>query len=74
MSYKPLNFHLDANPTEITSATEPLSRIFNKASDLLVSYPGNELLVQVCRLSAAINKYHISTPTGKVNILEYFCQ
>jgi len=68
---RPMNFHLDANPAEIVRATKPLLAMFNRAADLLVQYPGNELLLQVCKLSAVINDFHISTTLGKVNAYDY---
>ena len=32
----------------------------------MIQFPGNELLIQVCKLSARIADFHISTPLGKM--------
>ena len=64
--WNPKNFHLDPNSTEVIKAAPSLKLLFNKATELLIQFPGNELLIQVCKLSARIADFHISTPLGKM--------
>ena len=42
--------------------------MFSRSSELLVEYPGNEFLLQVCKISARISDFHITTPLGKMLI------
>ena len=72
LQYKPLNFHIDSLPWELVKATTPLAAIYNRSAELLVQYPGNEMLIQVCKLSVLISNFHITTPLGKVIILLYY--
>lgn len=69
-SWKPADFHVDPNPAEVVQAAPALKAIFSRACELLVMFPANELLVQVCKVAARISDFHITTPLGKV-ILDY---
>ncbi|CAM9188295.1 unnamed protein product, partial [Ectocarpus fasciculatus] len=62
----PSSFHVDPCKEEILHAAGPLNRLLKKASALLVEYPGNEILLQLCKLTARISQFHISTPLGKM--------
>jgi hypothetical protein len=66
---KPINFHTDPNPREAVLACDPLKTLFTRSSQLLVMFPGNEFLLQVCKLAARINYFHVTTPVGKVQYL-----
>lgn len=65
---RPIDFHKDANPAESSKASVLLQAIFDRASELLTQFPGNELLLQVCRVSAKISEFHLSTSIGKMLI------
>ena len=65
-TWRPRNFHMDPSPTEAIRASEPLRRMFERATQLLALYPGNELLLQVCRVCARVAEFHVSTPIGKL--------
>jgi hypothetical protein len=67
-SHKPLDFHKDPNPLESAKASGILQAIFDRSSELLSLFPGNELLLQVCRVSAKISEFHVSTSIGKMLI------
>jgi len=67
-SHKPLDFHKDPNPLESAKASSILQAIFDRSSELLSLFPGNELLLQVCRVSAKISEFHVSTSIGKMLI------
>jgi MoxR-like ATPase len=64
---EPLDFHAAPNPAEAVLACDPLKAIFARSCELLATFPNNEFLLQVCKLSARINYFHISTPIGKVS-------
>jgi MoxR-like ATPase len=66
--WKPKDFHKDPNPAEAIKATEILQNIFDRSSELLIQFPGNELLVQVCKVAAKISEFHLTTPLGKMLI------
>jgi MoxR-like ATPase len=63
---KPLNFHTDRFGSELLTCAEPLKRLISRCSELLVQFPGNEILVHVCTLAVKLSNYHISTPLGKM--------
>jgi midasin len=47
-------------------AADPLRKLFDRATEVLQEFPGNELLVQVCQVAAKISALHTSTPVGKL--------
>ena len=63
---RPLDFHRDPNPEECIHATAVLQRLFQRSAELLVQFPGNDLLIQVCKVSAKLSEFHIGTPLGKM--------
>ena len=65
-SWHPKNFNADPHPEEVMLAAEPLRKLFDRATEVLQLYPGNELLVQVCKVAARISELHTSTPVGKL--------
>jgi len=65
-AWRPRNFHLDPAPQEAIRASVPVQRLFERASQLLALYPGNELLLQVCRVCSRVADFHVSTPVGKL--------
>lgn len=64
--WHPKNFNADPDPAEVMLAAEPLRKLFDRATEVLQLYPGNELLVQVCKVAARISELHTSTPVGKL--------
>ena len=60
------DFHTDPNQEESSRATIPLKQLFSKCSEILVMFPGNELLVQVCKIVYRISQFPLSTPLGKL--------
>jgi hypothetical protein len=64
--WHPRDFNADAHPEEVMLAAEPLRKLFDRATEVLQVYPGNELLVQVCQVAAKISALHTSTPVGKL--------
>ena len=64
--WHPKDFNADPQPEEVMIAVEPLRRLFDRATEVLQLYPGNELLVQVCKVAARISELHTSTPVGKL--------
>ena len=65
-SWHPKDFNADPHPEEVMLAAEPLRKLFDRATEVLQLYPGNELLVQVCKVAARISELHTSTPVGKL--------
>jgi hypothetical protein len=45
--WHPKDFNADPHPEEVMLAAEPLRKLFDRATEVLQLYPGNELLVQV---------------------------
>jgi midasin len=64
--WHPRDFNADAHPEEVMLAANPLRKLFDRATEVLQVYPGNELLVQVCQVAAKISALHTSTPVGKL--------
>ena len=64
--WHPKDFNADPHPEEVMLAAEPLRKLFDRATEVLQQFPGNELLVQVCRVAARISELHTSTPVGKL--------
>ena len=64
--WHPKDFNADPHPEEVMLAAEPLRKLFDRATEVLQLYPGNELLVQVCKVAARISELHTSTPVGKL--------
>ena len=64
--WHPKDFNADPQPEEVMIAVEPLRKLFDRATEVLQLYPGNELLVQVCKVAARISELHTSTPVGKL--------
>lgn len=62
------NFYSDANPSEVLKATAILQRIVQRATELLITFPSNELLIQVCRVTILILDYNLATSLGKMLI------
>lgn len=64
--WHPRDFNADAHPEEVMLAANPLRKLFDRATEVLQEFPGNELLVQVCQVAAKISALHTSTPVGKL--------
>eukprot|EP01038_Epipyxis_sp_PR26KG_P006887 gene6887-9437_t len=64
--YKPISFHHDSNPTEVIKASGPLQKLYERASQLLIQFPENEFLVQVCVVCSKISQEHINISLGKM--------
>jgi MoxR-like ATPase len=64
--WHPKDFNADPHPEEVMLAAEPLRKLFDRATQVLQLFPGNELLVQVCKVAARISELHTSTPVGKL--------
>jgi hypothetical protein len=65
-SHRCSDIHTDPCPQEVLRAAPVLQALFRVAAALLAEFPGNEILVQLCRLSARLASLHISTPLGKM--------
>eukprot|EP01041_Mallomonas_annulata_P000547 gene547-1048_t len=65
-SYQAIDFHTQPNQNEIVLIAKPLQKIFERSSELLILYPGNEILVQLCKISARIAEFHLTTPLGQM--------
>ena len=64
--WNPLNFHSDPNSSQTILAAPYVRKMLKRAVDLLVMFPGNELLLNVCKISARISQFSISEPLGKM--------
>lgn len=63
-SWKPSNFHKDANRAEAVRIAPVLYQLFERASNILMQFPGNEILEQLCKISVRISLYPVHTPLG----------
>ncbi len=66
--WRPKNFHCDAYYEEIIHAKSCLQKMFNKATSILVLFPGNEILTNLCKICSRILEFHATTPLGKMLI------
>jgi midasin (ATPase involved in ribosome maturation) len=64
--WNPARFHFDPRPTEAVRATGALTRLFRRARDILREFPGNEVLTQICVLTARVAEVEASAPLGKL--------
>lgn len=63
-AWRPLNFTQDANEVEAVKVAPLLYRLFEHALALLVEFPGNEMLEQICKIAIRISLYPTHTPLG----------
>lgn len=59
------DFQLEANVKEVVRVKVPLQAILKRAAEILQEYPGNEIVFQICKITAFILDYHASTPLGQ---------
>jgi len=64
--WNPLDFHQDPHPEEVRRAHAPLVALTDRIEQLLIRFPGNEILVLIFKLSARITTFHLATPLGKM--------
>lgn len=65
-SYNPQNFHFDSNLQEVLMAEVPLNQLLHRCTELLNMFPGNEILLKICKLVIQISQYHVTVPIGKM--------
>ena len=64
--WNPYNIHIHPFSYEIIQSGPPLRKILQNSVDLLVRFPGNELLLNVCKISSHIAQFSIYEPVGKM--------
>jgi MoxR-like ATPase/chorismate-pyruvate lyase len=65
-AWNPLDFHTDPHMEEVRLAHGPLQALQDRVADLLLNFPGNDVLVLVFKLCARVNGFHLATPLGKM--------
>ena len=61
-----IDFHRDANPTEVAKASRPLQMLVARTTQLLTAFPGHEVLVTLVRVADRVRKLPLSsTSVGK---------
>lgn len=60
------DFQTGCNISESIKIREPLLELLNRVYDILVTYPENEILRQICKLAATLLNFHVTTPLGKL--------
>ena len=66
--WRPKNFHCDAYYEEVAHARDCLQKMFTRATSLLVMFPGNEILTNLCKICSRILEFHATTSLGKMLI------
>ena len=64
--WNPLNFHIDPNPSALTKCHDLLRKILQNTMDILLRFPGNEILVLICQVCARILEFPITVSVGKM--------
>ena len=67
-AWNPTDFQLDPNVEEVRKAEIPLATMFQRSAQLLARFPGNEILLHVCKIAAKVSGFHLTTPLGKMLI------
>lgn len=60
------DFQSDANVSEVQSVSAPIRQMLQRTSEILKLYPGNEMLLQVAKISILILEMHVTSPMGKI--------
>ena len=65
-SWNPYNIHIHPCSSEIIESESPLRHMLQSVVDLVVCFPGNELLLNICKISSHITQFSIHEPVGKI--------